>query len=70
MARNCKVIKNKPKDLILKYSSKEQKDQVVIDYDTMQLGKYEVIESAKNQYNVVSKLLQREDIDKIYGAIL
>ena len=30
--------------------------------------KYEVIESAKNQYNVVSKLLQREDIEKIYVA--
>jgi len=30
--------------------------------------KYEVIESARNQYNVVSKLMQREDIDTIYVA--
>ena len=34
-----------PKKLILKYASEEQKDQVIIDYDNMQLGKYEVIES-------------------------
>ena len=34
-----------PKKLLLKYASKEQKDQVVIDYDNMELGKYEVIES-------------------------
>ena len=34
-----------PADLLKKYASEEQKDQVVIDYDNMQQGKYEVIES-------------------------
>ena len=34
-----------PADLLKKYASEEQKDQVVIDYDHMQQGKYEVIES-------------------------
>ena len=34
-----------PADLLKKYASEEQKDQVVIDYDNMQNGKYEVIES-------------------------
>lgn len=34
-----------PKDLLLKYASEEQKDQVIVDYDNMQQGKYEVIES-------------------------
>lgn len=34
-----------PGDLIKKYASEEQKDQVIIDYDKMELGKYEVIES-------------------------
>ena len=34
-----------PKDLLKKYASEEQKDQVVIDYDNMQQGNYEIIES-------------------------
>lgn len=34
-----------PSDLIKKYASEEQKDQVIIDYDNMQQGRYEVIES-------------------------
>ena len=34
-----------PKDLLLKYASEEQKDQVIIDYDNIQLDKYELIES-------------------------
>ena len=34
-----------PKDLLEKYATEEQKDQVVIDYDNMQAGRYEVIES-------------------------
>lgn len=34
-----------PKELLQKYATEEQKDQVVIDYDNMQNGKYEVIES-------------------------
>ena len=34
-----------PSDLLKKYATEEQKDQVVIDYDNMQQGKYEVIES-------------------------
>lgn len=34
-----------PKDLLLKYASEEQKDQVIVDYDNMKHGKYEVIES-------------------------
>ena len=34
-----------PADLLKKYATKEQKDQVVIDYDNMQQGKYEIIES-------------------------
>ena len=34
-----------PKDLLAKYASEEQKDQVIIDYDNMQQGKYEIIES-------------------------
>lgn len=34
-----------PKDLLQKYASEEQKDQVIIDYDNMQQGKYELIES-------------------------
>ena len=34
-----------PRDLITKYASEEQKDQVVIDYDNMQQGRYEIIES-------------------------
>ena len=34
-----------PKELLQKYATEEQKDQVVIDYDNMQNGRYEVIES-------------------------
>lgn len=34
-----------PRELLKKYASEEQKDQVVIDYDNMQQGKYEIIES-------------------------
>ncbi len=34
-----------PRDILKKYATEEQKDQVVIDYDNMQGGKYEVIES-------------------------
>lgn len=34
-----------PKDLLQKYASEEQKDQVIIDYDKMKKGRYEVIES-------------------------
>lgn len=34
-----------PRKLLKKYASEEQKDQVVIDYDNMQQGKYEIIES-------------------------
>ncbi len=44
---NAVIVSNNllPRDLLKKYSSEEQKDQVIIDYDNMQLGKYEVIES-------------------------
>ena len=34
-----------PKELLEKYSTKEQKDQVVIDYENIKKGNYEVIES-------------------------
>lgn len=34
-----------PKDLLEKYSTEEQKDQVIIDYDNIKNGKYKVIES-------------------------
>lgn len=34
-----------PKEILEKYSSKEQKDQVVIDYENMKDAKYEIIES-------------------------
>lgn len=34
-----------PKDLLEKYSTEEQKDQVVIDYDNIKKGQYQVIES-------------------------
>jgi uncharacterized cofD-like protein len=34
-----------PSELLKKYATEEQKDQVIIDYDNMQQGKYEVIES-------------------------
>lgn len=34
-----------PADLLQKYASEEQKDQVIIDYDNMQQGRYELIES-------------------------
>ena len=34
-----------PKRLLKKYASEEQKDQVIIDYDNMQQGRYELIES-------------------------
>ena len=41
------IVSNKvlPKDLLQKYASEEQKDQVIIDYDKMKKGRYEVIES-------------------------
>ena len=44
---NAVIVSNNllPRDLIKKYASEEQKDQVIIDYDNMELGKYEVIES-------------------------
>lgn len=34
-----------PKKLLKKYASEEQKDQVIIDYDNMQQGNYQIIES-------------------------
>ncbi len=44
---NAVIVSNNllPADLLKKYASEEQKDQVVIDYDNMQQGKYEIIES-------------------------
>ena len=34
-----------PKELLEKYSSEEQKDQVIIDYENIRKAKYELIES-------------------------
>lgn len=44
---NAVIVSNNllPADLLKKYASEEQKDQVIIDYDHMQQGKYEIIES-------------------------
>lgn len=44
---NAVIVSNNilPKELLEKYSTKEQKDQVVIDYENIKKGKYEVIES-------------------------
>ena len=44
---NAVIVSNNilPKELLEKYSTKEQKDQVVIDYENIKKGNYEVIES-------------------------
>ena len=44
---NVVIVSNNllPKDLLQKYATEEQKDQVIIDYDNMQNAKYEVMES-------------------------
>ena len=44
---NAVIVSNNilPKDLLEKYSTEEQKDQVVIDYKNMKNKKYEIIES-------------------------
>ena len=44
---NAVIVSNNllPSNLLKKYATEEQKDQVIIDYDNMQNGKYEVIES-------------------------